>query len=79
MIGKFFWLGLFHSQQQLNIVQIGFVNHAHVGKVPFLFGRFLGQNVTFERVFTLDFTCSGKGEPLFGTGISFHLWHLALF
>ena len=27
---------------------------------------------------SLDFSCSGKGEPLFGTGISLHFWHFAL-
>jgi hypothetical protein len=71
--------GLFHSQQQLNVVFVRLVNQAHVGQVSFLFGRLLRQNVTFKRVFTLDFTGSGKGEPFFGTGISFHLRHLALF
>jgi hypothetical protein len=26
-------------------------------------------------MFSLDLSCSGKGEPLFGTGISLNLWH----
>lgn len=26
-------------------------------------------------VFALDFSCSGKSESLFGTGISLYLWH----
>jgi hypothetical protein len=30
-------------------------------------------------MFPLDLPCSGKGEPLFGTGISLHFWHFALF
>ena len=43
-----------------------------------LFGL-LRQNVTFIRMFPLDFSCSGKGKPFFGTGISLHFWHFALF
>jgi hypothetical protein len=30
-------------------------------------------------VLALDFSCSGKGEPLFGTGIGFHFGHNAVF
>jgi len=36
------------------------------------------QNMTFVRMFPFDFSCSGKGEPFFGTGISLHFWHFAL-
>jgi hypothetical protein len=27
---------------------------------------------------SFDFSCSGKGEPLFGTGISLNFWHFAI-
>jgi len=47
-----------------------------VSKITLLFLRFFRQNVTFVSVFPFDFSCSGKGEPLFGTGISFNFWHL---
>ncbi len=30
-------------------------------------------------MFSLDFTCSGKGKPLFGTGISLHLRHFPIY
>ena len=35
------------------------------------------QNMTFIRMFPFDFSCSGKGKPFFGTGISLHFWHFA--
>ena len=44
-----------------------------------LHGTLLGQNMTLVGVLTLDFACSGKGEPLFGTGIGFHFGHNAVF
>lgn len=50
-----------------------------MGEISLLLFGLLRQNVTFIRMFPLDFSCSGKGEPLFGTGISLHFWHFALF
>jgi hypothetical protein len=50
-----------------------------VSKISLLFLGLFRQDVTFERMFPLDFSCSGKGEPLFGTGISLHFWHFAVF
>ena len=35
--------------------------------------------MTFKSMLPFDFSCSGKGEPLFGTGISLNFWHFALF
>jgi hypothetical protein len=46
------------------------VDSSNVRKITFAFGGLLSQNMTFESVFPLDFTRSGKGKPLFGTGIS---------
>ena len=31
--------------------------------------------MTVESVLSLDFTCSGKSESFFGTGVSFNFWH----
>ncbi len=61
-----------------NRAQVRVINHSYVRKVTFLFLCFLSQNVTFVSVFTLYFTCSGKSESFFGTGISFYLWHFSL-
>jgi hypothetical protein len=49
-----------------------------VGQITFLFGSLLSQDMTFEGMLSLDLPCSGKGEPLFGTGISLHLRHLLI-
>ena len=48
-------------------------------KISLLFFGLFGQNMTLISMFPFDFSCSGKGEPLFGTGISLHFWHFALF
>ena len=48
-------------------------------QIPLLLLGLLGQNMTLVSMFPLDFPCSGKGEPLFGTGISLNFWHFALF
>jgi hypothetical protein len=32
-----------------------------------------------KSVLSLDFTCSGKSESFFRTGVSFYLWHLIKF
>jgi len=55
------------------------VNKTHVSKISLLLLGLLRQDVTFERMFPFDFSCSGKGKPLFGTGISLHFWHFAVF
>jgi hypothetical protein len=53
------------------------VNKSRFRQISFPFGGLFRQNMAFERVFTLNFSCSGKGKPLFGTGISLHFWHFA--
>jgi hypothetical protein len=55
------------------------VNQTGVGKAQLLLLGFLRQDMTFESVFSFDFPCSGKGKPLFGTGISLHLRHFTSF
>jgi len=71
-------MALFHTQQKTNVVHIAFIYQPAMGEIAFLLGCFLCQDMTFECMFSFDFTCSGKGEPLFGTGVSFHLWHFVL-
>ena len=61
---------LFHS------ALIGCAHQTGVGEVAFLLLGLLCKNVALVGVFSLDFSCSGKGEPLFGTGISLNLWYL---
>ena len=74
------WLQLLLQAEQL--LYVAFVHMCHRAEVRevalLLFGLF-GQDVALESVFTFDFSCSGKGEPLFGTGISFHLGHFCYF
>ena len=69
---------LFHCQQCLNAVYVRFVNKTRMSKISLLLFGLLRKNMTFIRMFPLDFSCSGKGEPLFGTGISLHFWHFAV-
>ena len=51
------------------------IDKCNMRQITLLLFRFLGQNVTLERVFAFQFTCSGKRKALFGTGISFYFWH----
>jgi hypothetical protein len=44
-------------------------------QVAFLLLSFLGQNVTFERMLSLDFTSARQGKPFFGAGFRLHFWH----
>ncbi len=58
---------------------VGRCHSSGMGEVALLLFGLLGQDVALESMFSLDFSCSGKGEPLFGTGISLNLWHLGYF
>ena len=69
---------LFQSQQDFNTVYVRFMHQTGLRQIPLLLLGLLGQNMTLVSMFPLDFPCSGKGEPLFGTGISLHFWHFAL-
>ncbi len=52
---------------------------ANVYQVLLLLFSFLRQDVAVISMFSLDFSCSGKSESFFRTGISFNLWHLIKF
>jgi len=51
------------------------VDQGHFGEATLLLGLFLGQNVAFERMLTLDLTGAGKLKTLFGTRVSLNFWH----
>jgi len=70
---------LFQCEQCLDTVHVRFMNKTCLRQISLLLFGLLRQNVTFVRMLPLDFSCSGKGEPLFGTGISLNFWHFALF
>jgi hypothetical protein len=55
------------------------VNQTGLCQISLLLFGLLRQDMTLISMFPFDFSCSGKGEPLFGTGISLHFWHFALF
>jgi hypothetical protein len=65
------------GQKRFYALSISRINDSSVSQVAFLFQRLLGQDVAFESVFPFDFSCSGKGEPLFGTGISLQFRHFS--
>ncbi len=70
---------LFQCEQCFDAVHVRFVNKTGLCEISLLLFGLLRQNMTLVRMLPLDFSCSGKGEPLFGTGISLHFWHFALF
>jgi len=70
---------LLHVQHQLHILNIGTVNNRPVSQISFAFGTFLCKNMAFVSMFSFDFSCSGKFESFFGTGIGFHFWHFPAF
>jgi hypothetical protein len=70
---------LLHDQHQLHIADIGTVDRSPVTQITFALGTFFSQNVAFVSMFSFDFSCSGKSEPFFGTGIGFHFWHFPAF
>jgi hypothetical protein len=63
----------------LDACLIGLVNQAGMSKVTLLFSSLLCQDVALKRVLSFNFTGTRKLESLFGTGFSFHFWHLSFF
>ena len=62
-----------------NLLNVALVDDGEVVEVAFLLLGLLRQDVAVISVFSLDFSCTGKGEPLFGTGISLNLGHCLFF
>jgi len=50
---------MLHGQHGLHVVQVSFVNRSPISEVTFLLGALLGQNVTFERMFSFNFSGAG--------------------
>ena len=63
-----------HHADGFDIVHI---YHLGARQATFLFLRLLSQDVALVSMFSLDLPRSGKGEPFFGTGISFNFWHFS--
>ena len=57
---------------------VGLVHKSEVVKISLLFLGLLCQDVAVVSMLSFQLTCSGKGEPFFGTGISFYFWHFLL-
>ena len=60
-------------------LQVVDVDNADAGEVSLLLLGLLGQDVTLVSMFSFNLPCSGKGEPFFGTGISFNFWHFVCY
>ena len=67
--------GLLECEELLDIRFVSVSYSAGVGQIALLLLGLFGQDVALVGMFSLDLSCSGKGEPLFGTGISLNLWH----
>ena len=70
---------LLEGEELEHSTAVGRCHGSDMGEVALLLLGLLRQDVALESMFCLDFSCSGKGEPLFGTGISLNLWHLGYF
>src|SRR5665647_3079166 len=66
---------LSQTKHCFNVVQICLVYKSSMSQVTFLLFCLFSQNVAFKSMFSFDLSCSGKGEPFFCTGVSFHFWH----
>jgi hypothetical protein len=58
-----------------HILLISRVNYGRMGQVAFLLLCFLGQNMTFERMLSLDFTGTRQLKSFLGSGFRLHFWH----
>jgi hypothetical protein len=65
------------QQHQSNVGLICWIYQGEMRQIAFSLGGFFGQNVTLEGMLPLHFTCTGKGKPLFGTGVRLHFRHKA--
>ena len=70
--------GLLECEELLDIRFVSVSYSAGVGQIALLLLGLFGQDVALVGMFSLDLSCSGKGEPLFGTGISLNLGHFVL-
>ena len=68
---------LLHAQQALYEIEVGMANRSFYSHCSFAFGRFLGEDVAFERFLKGDFSGAGYFKPFLGTGICFNLGHFS--
>ena len=68
-------LFLLDGEQGLYALFVYFGDESKVVEVALLLFGLLSKNVAVVSVFSFDFSCSGKSESFFGTGISFNLRH----
>ena len=69
---------ILHTKQLLHVIAVSLAHESSFSQCTLTVSSFLCQNVTLERMLTLDFTRSSKSETLLCAGIGFHLWHNAL-
>ena len=72
-------VGLTEVQEFLYLFYVSAVNQSHMDEVSLLLLGLLRQDVAVVSVLSLDLTCSGKGKPFFGTGISLYFWHFFVY
>jgi len=70
---------LLKPQQAFYEIGIRPADHSLLIEGAFAFLRFLGKNVTFERLLVGNFARAGHFKPLFGTRIGLNLWHFGCF
>ena len=58
-----------------HILRISRIYNRVMCQIAFPLLGFLGQNVTFVRMLSLDFTGARQGKPFLGTGFRLHLRH----
>ncbi len=65
-------------EKEPNLADIGLVNETGVGQVALLLCLFLGEDVPFVGVLSLDLARASEGEPLFSARVGFHFRHFDL-
>ena len=59
--------------------QVGCMNLSRATQLTLVLGGFLGEDVALERHGALDRAATTRLEPLGGTALGFHLWHVSTF
>jgi hypothetical protein len=70
--------GLTHAhagQHLLHVTHVGLVNSCWAAQVAFVFGGFLGQDVTFKRLTALHRTTWANAESLLRAALGLHFGH----
>lgn len=70
---------LLHCHEFQNILTVSGMHERHFGQSTLSVLGLLREDVTFERVLSLDLTRARKAESLLSTGIGLHFRHRFLF